>query len=110
MSKLTQDEKRARIIEFCKWEDISDSCHLRRTTYQCAVEGGLITLGDPFEDLNAMHEAEKALSLAQRFTYRKLLCRAQAENPYPDIHAVSATAAKRAEALGLALSLWKEGE
>jgi hypothetical protein len=113
--EMTQEEKRIRIIEFCKWKDISDSCHHRKTTYQCVTEEGLMTVGDPFEDLNACHEAEKVLgsSLA---TYHTLLCDMHEGNEYKvgaDVarqqrsRAISATAAQRAEALGKILGLWK---
>jgi hypothetical protein len=105
MNKLTLEEKRIRIIEFCKWEDISDSCRLRRTTYQCVVERGLITIGDPFEDLNAMHEAEKVLTAEQQERYYAELAKQKSFHDW-----VSATATQRAEALGLTLNLWEQGQ
>ena len=135
MSKLTQEEKRIRLAKAegwtCPhgwdgaWPHRLDLSTVANVAVMHGVPPGqtqevhgkwpnihdnLKPVPDYFGDLNACHEAEKMLRMTQRFTYRKLLCKAQAENQYPDIHAVSATATQRAEALGQALGLWKEGE
>lgn len=75
----------------------------------------MITIGDPFEDLNAMHEAEKVLREMQTMTFvdrlGEVVCQGMGDGSYGEIwNILHATATQRAEALGLALGLWKEGE
>ena len=47
------------------------------------------------ESLDACAEFEATLTVNERLTFRNLLVRAQAECPYPDTYAVSATARQR---------------
>lgn len=59
-------------------------------------------------DLNAIHEAEKALSEHQRDTYYQWLCLiSRVKGKHVD-YSVTATAAQRAEAFLKTLNMWKE--
>jgi hypothetical protein len=68
-------------------------------------------LPDYFNDLNAMHEAEKILNDHQKIGYYLNLALWRedtgelTENLYEVVHA---TSAQRAEAFGLTLSLWPQ--
>ncbi len=62
-------------------------------------------LPDYLNDLNAMHEAEKVLTDAQRKQYAELLLPMMGE-PEWSYNDVFATAAKRAEAFLRTLNLW----
>jgi len=63
-------------------------------------------LPDYLNDLNAMHEAEKALRRDQWPDYYNNLC--VIYDPVEDISVTHATAAQRAEAFCRTLGLWKE--
>jgi len=75
-----------------------------------------------FTSLDAMHEAATTLNNAQKLRYVTLLHTlyknaedrfepdASGEKPCIGWFATEATAAQRAEAFGLTLELWKEGE
>jgi hypothetical protein len=72
---MTQDEKRIKIADYLSTPDIHDY----------------------FNDLNACHEMEKAMTYEQRYQYAK---------HFIDFEIVFATATQRAEAFGLTLNLW----
>lgn len=63
-------------------------------------------LPDYLNDLNAMHEAEKILTLDQQCSYAVKLAKLR-NKPYDDFGCF-ATAAQRAEAFLRTLNLWKE--
>ncbi len=114
---MTQEQKRIKIAEECGLFRILP---LKRTTrkgkddpngvvlWYCSEHmGGAATydkLPDYFNNLNAMHEAEKLLTSSQWVSYwsflEPLTCR-----PH-NASILHATAAQRAEAFGHTLNLW----
>jgi hypothetical protein len=62
---------------------------------------------DYFSDLNEVHELEKILTLSQFWSYADRL-NAMVDGSKGKDSYISATAAQRAEALGLTLNLWKQ--
>ena len=113
--ELTQDQKRIRIAEACGWTAVIFSSSEARKAWE---KPGVLTpegfsqhwdaeLPDYFGDLNAMHEAEKALPPSLRNTYCLRLCwaaRLGEGEEYFRVHC--ATAEERAEAFGRTLNLW----
>lgn len=139
MSKLTQEEKRIRIAKACgvqprrMWRVFYDNARqtgairiptqdaaLIRAEYErqsaerlnCPCEvaepeeyDDYDHAPDYFNDLNAVHEAEKVLVDRQQEYYYAELAKQKSFYEW-----VSATAAQRAEALGLTLKLWEPGQ
>jgi hypothetical protein len=100
---MTQDQKRIKIAEACGWKTGYRDLEAWRP------------LPDYFSDLNATHKAEKVI--VDWVAYRINLSRVVGIGCAPDLDIcddiksfLSATAAQRAEAFGLTLGLWKEGE
>ncbi len=123
---MSPDAQRIAIAEACGWADIrrpcDDSYHDLPTDTLglivgrvCGLPPGYIhaenvrPLPDYLNDLNAMHEAEKALlRIVAQQHYATSLYRVMAE---PDRHLdviYRATAAQRAEAFLRTLSLWDD--
>ena len=107
---MTQEQKRIKIAEACGWIDV-EMCPVsgRLSGY---VDGDYHGVPDYFSDLNACHEMEKVLTEEQCYTYHALL---KCDEPPTSEHEVNmwvfhTAAAQRAEAFGLTLGLWKEGE
>lgn len=135
--KLTQKEKQVKIAELqgwkLRWQNKGGGSLLdynpKGNYWEVWIpppyyyKANKLSLADPdfnpvphdyFNDLNAMHEAEKIITDNQWPEYRDCLrtislgpVRMVSEWCKADIHA---TAAQRAEALGQTLGLWKEGE
>lgn len=64
-------------------------------------------IGNPLNDLNAMHEAEKLLKSEQHFTFQVELARVINTTTYPlNFALLHATATQRAEAFLRTLNLW----
>jgi len=109
----TQNEKRIKIAEACGWMMekskkrakvgylISPDFKSRVTVWKDGQLGG-IGLPDYFNDLNAMHEAEKALGAGDRRKYTNSILGIGKLQ----FHSIHATAAQRAEAFGEAKGLW----
>lgn len=102
---MTKDEKRIKIAEACGWTSCQLICGdpMGRPPN---VTNQFKHLPDYFNDLNAMHEAEKVLSDSETEQYNDLLgsylwsgCPASRRNFH-------ATAHQRAEAFGKTLNLW----
>ena len=118
---MTQEQKRIKIAEACGWTAISN--------YGDGIIKGFpkglptpynthrSTVPNYFSDLNAMHEVERLVTNNIRY------CRALLEVVLPETKGIivglnagygmsllHATAAQRAEAFGIILGLWKEGE
>ncbi len=106
LSDMTTDEKSIKIAEVCGWKyhgRIGD-----RLLMWPPYFGDATAPPHYFNDLNAMHEAEKALTDEEYFTYcRKHLPEVQRSEI---AQGRTATAAQRAEAFGLTLGLWEAGE
>jgi hypothetical protein len=96
---MTEDEQRIAIAEFCgiKCQDVD--IELSRFGALFGTENGQIVLvPDYLHDLNAMHEAEKALSPDRKRDYISYLF---------DFYDECATAAQRAEALLRTIGKWQ---
>ncbi len=66
-------------------------------------------LPDYFNDLNAMHEAEKVLTESQQMPYRTaLFCTEEVDYSYFKL--IHATAAQRAEAFLRTIGKWEDSE
>lgn len=108
---MTQEQKRIAIAEACDpWttSNHEGSKYRSWTDYVERVYGAIHEVPDYFNDLNAMHEAEKMLTDAQYKEYCALLDEAGYDDRgigYPN-WSRSATAAQRAEAFGRTLGLW----
>lgn len=127
---MTQDEKRIKIAEACGAKIITREFYMAdgirfgkkwarngNEKTPCAYPGGgffgygwnedacLSQLPDYFNDLNAMHEAEKFISDTERVRYGRWLHDICAtSNTWP----ISAEPHQRAEAFGLTLNLWEQ--
>lgn len=109
---LNQDAKRIRIAEACGWTSLHDnydgdkwgrSPDPRQRSNDNVI--GATPLPDYFNDLNAMHEAEKTLGEPRCYDYVDNLPRHYTGRT--NFALAHATAAERAEAFGLTLELWK---
>jgi hypothetical protein len=107
---MTPEEQRIAIAEACGWKLETRPSHLPKKQVSGWIppfpapngfhEKGIYntkSLPGYLNDLNAMHEAEKVLTLDQRCRYSKFLHRLS-DKPYEDLGATFATAAQRAEA------------
>jgi len=106
---MTQEEKRIRIAEACGWKrhPLGMNPHFWihfPSEKQCRHDEAL---PDYFNDLNAMHEAEKVLTVDQLIEQAEWLGASSNEMPIKSwVVLLRATAAQRAEAFGLTLGLW----
>lgn len=126
--KLTQEEKRIKIAEACGWKQrrIGSEIHVaspdgEEVGWRFNAEKDCVVhmFPDYFTDLNAMREAESILKGTQIAEYESQLKRVHFKSDkdewwFPQATIESAwwcvTAAQRAEALGLTLGLWEEGQ
>lgn len=127
--KLTEQEKRVRIAKHIGWTSKEDDRGFWRAAgpsgkMECDLwlsEHNVWRVGIPdyFHDLNAMHEAWHTLdSKHKRFAFHEQLRRkvlsggghASSTEGDVDCCCENATADQRAEAFGLTLGLWREGE
>lgn len=103
---MTQEQKQIKIAEACGWTEIEPcTCHNGQARGFQPVKGAHKKhTPDYFNDLNAIHGAEKILFPTHEAEW------------YHKLHticgdswriALTATAAQRAEAFGLTLKLWK---
>jgi hypothetical protein len=88
-------EQRIAIAEACGWTK----------GYDWSRSDGIGVLPDYLNDLNAMHEAEKALDGMDQLTY---LAKLHEGNHYCSWAGTCATAAQRAEAFLKTIGKWKE--
>ena len=102
---MTPEQQRIAIAESCGWTDTQ------------IIDGkyGQTDVPDYLNDLNAMHEAEKVLTVAQRITYANqigvILSGGSVGRAIPNwwfIH--EATAAHRAEAFLRTIGKWEEAK
>jgi len=101
---MTQEEKQIKLAEAAGWTEISD-WKAAGINGKHPTESWVEVIPDYFSDLNAVHELENVLSPLQEVTYWENLLQA---HEYMDSRAGCATAAQRAEAIGLTLNLWKQ--
>lgn len=104
---MNTEQKRIKIVEACGWRYLDSRPGYPRGI---AKDGVTHELPDYFNDLNAMHEAEKVLTEKGVNTWWAYVDHLNRNNPTPFGHetAVHATAAQRAEAFGLTLNLWEK--
>jgi hypothetical protein len=104
---MTDDQINQRIAEACGWTQIqSCTCWDDVLRGKAPNENRLKHIEDYCEDLNAMHEAEKALTPQQTDKYVTTLC--LEVQPIPSLH--NATARQRAEAFLRTLGKWEDGK
>jgi hypothetical protein len=108
--KLTQDQKNQRLCEWRGWKPLEGKHHPEIVNAGCMIspKGGLRVPPNHFTSLDAVHEryADELISLIHEVDpgyFTKMTWPLAGE-------LLTATAAQRAEALGLTLGLWKEGE
>ncbi len=115
---MTPEQKRIKIAEACGWKNIRELDDLYPDgSVACGVwwqgenpngqDGDLIP--DYFNDLNAMHEAEKVLTDGQSATYQRALETSRRFTGAAEFYTFHATATQRAEAFGRTLGLWEDG-
>lgn len=108
-TELTQEQKRIKIAEACGWKRGIEGFYFKEG---CIAADGLSLhtedeLPDYFNDLNAMHEAEKILHRDQCEQYDNALHEQSSEGEWlSSSWAWNASEAQRAEAFGKALGLW----
>jgi hypothetical protein len=95
---MTPDQQRIAIAEACGWTTLHKGLWVEKLQTYAA-------LPDYLNDLNAMHEAEKVLSLTEFWDYAKNLCAIVKMDKGRESH-IHATASQRAEAFLRTLNLW----
>jgi hypothetical protein len=100
---MSEEQQRIAIAEACGWTKISD-WKAAGINGQHPTEPWTEVIPDYLNDLNAMHEAEKALDGMDQLTY---LAKLHEGNHYCSWAGTCATAAQRAEAFLKTLGLWK---
>jgi hypothetical protein len=110
------EAQRLAIAEACGWrkhdKPIDNDCHRYSAPIGTSPFLGRHTLPDYFNDLNAMHEAEKMLTEEQRIAYSDctydIALKAQKETG--KWRWISLTATQRAEAFLRTLGKWEEAK
>jgi len=109
---LTQEDKRIKLAEAGGWKRKSVDLEYPLSRPEGRWEKGELTvfhfgqLPDYFNDLNAVHELEKVLTKPQQNKFiLELDVIIRGDGDYFDI--AHATAAQRAEVIGLTLGLWE---
>lgn len=92
MNNLTIKDKNCLIAQFLGWAECD----------WAPVE----SIPNYFEDLNAMHEAEKVFTEGQMGAYAYVLLETTGFREKSGVWTFHATAAQRAEAFGKTLNLW----
>ena len=115
---MTEEQQRIAIAEACGWKDIKHTDHedvdieSRSIIYWSGLTGvppefihyeNRIVVPDYLNNLNAMHEAEKALTADQWYEYDRLM-------PLRDPQKMHATAAQRAEAFLRTIGKWTNNQ
>jgi len=105
---MNKEQQRIKIAEACGWI-LNPKPHTAKILDWLHVPSGNTSYDPPdyFNDLNAMHEVEKALDGMDQLTY---LAKLHEGNHYCSWAGTCATAAQRAEAFLRTLNLWQEGE
>lgn len=106
---MTKEEQRIAIAEACGWEAIALLGGEEEPEYLCGIVNKYpLRVPDYLNDLNAMHEAEKALDSDKRERYMTALAMSDPGHGSSSWYIVHLTAAQRAEAFLRTLGKWKE--
>ena len=97
---MTPEQQRIAIAVACRGVFVDDSWH-----YPNGAKA--IITPDYLNDLNAMHEAEKKLTLKQQMLYQGMIGKVTGNKCPALFGQIHATAAQRAEAFLKTLNLWK---
>ena len=103
---MNKEQKRIKLAEAAGWKEISD-WKAAGINGKHPTESWVEVIPDYFNDLNEVHELEKILTLSQFWSYADRL-NAMVDGSKGKDSYISATAAQRAEAIGLTLNLWKQ--
>lgn len=117
---MTTEEKNIRICESLGWKWFPTKANPEQKILALSQEhADTVLVGhsiyrlipNHFNDLNAMHKAEKRLTDEQYLTFSELLADKYLLKGHSRSNRfISAHASERAEAYGLIMGLWKEGE
>ena len=106
---MTKEDQRIAIAEACGWKLMEAPDHIwfyyKPNTFPRGATPEY-ELPDFCNDLNAMHEAEKVLSVEQWNEYHEQLVKLDSNLDLPDL--VHATASQRAEAFLRCIGKWQE--
>ncbi len=103
---MTTKVKRIKIAEACGWKYEGE----KSTSPKGEVFYGDYVIPDYFDDLNAMHEAEKGLNQEQADKYDDILALSKQDGTWAGCHIWHQKPSERAEAFGLAMNLWNQNE
>lgn len=107
---MNAEKQRIAIAEACGWHRVKDSPY---GISSAAMEyDSRLLIPDYLNDLNAMHEAEKALKaddLLHVLTYVRHLAIVMRESDEALIGTIHATATQRAEAFLRTIGKWEDG-
>jgi hypothetical protein len=113
---MTPEQINIAIAEACGWQinKVAQVAWKDGTPYGM-VDGCSCMIPDYYHDLNAMHEAENALTRAQQINYHSMLERVVIKNGYSPsmatgMHTIHATATQRAEAFLRCIGKWTTTE
>ena len=105
--KLTNEQKHIKIAEACGWRIVQANVHTMHVWEPGAESPARLGLNledklpNYFNDLNAMHEAEKILEVSQQKEYEQLV-----SDSTCTMFKLHASARVRAECFGRTLNLW----
>ena len=102
---MTEQEMRIAIAEACGWKRKGYKMWTNPADLSWEYASGL---PDYLNDLNAMHEAEKALDQMQARAYADNLAESKQDGTCASCHMWHQSAAQRAEAFLKALNIWTE--
>jgi len=110
---MNKEQQRIAIAEYCGLTEIHTDTEIVGYPVLCGFIDGkyLRAVPDYLTDLNAMHEAERRLTIESFAKYESRLCESvDATGQDPDVwfYVLTATAAQRAEALLRTIGKWTE--
>lgn len=117
--KLTQEEKRVLIAQARGYKEFPFRFNNEQKVWALNQEqADSLTLGvftwsltpDYFRDLKACHEMEESLNEGQREVFADNIIQMFPSDKTNGFSWIHATASQRAEAFGLTLGLWEEGQ
>jgi hypothetical protein len=109
---MNKEKQRIAIAKACGWTDVKGTkgVHPKARFKGCGYADDWIALPDYLNDLNAMHEAEKALTEKQRIAYSDCTydIALKAQKEIGKWRWISLTAAQRAEAFLRTIGKWED--